>query len=326
MFWTVLSSLILLAPLAPALRAAAPVIPQSGPLENLKIEGLAQSNATSAAQFSGQAILLEFFMIPCKPCENAVPKLNQLMDQYQHRGLQIIGVTKEKPATTVAWIQEHEARYPYGYSPGGALHHKYGVSKYPTSILLDPSGQEIWRGSPHKLDAATIERATAGALKAPLFTCSNEFSKVKDAFYKNQLGRALTAAEELARLKKPPGGAVAIAENLNQLIQYRLSAAAKLLENEQYLDARRELTNLKQMLEPRPEANVAKGLLDSLQKDPKAKAAIAASEELDEILRLPRKTDSQKKIRQNRLESLVARFPTTPAAERARKELEATKK
>jgi len=71
--------------------AEAPPILDPKP-ELTDLDGWLQSDATSLADFDGQVRIVEFWTFGCFNCKNRLPYTQALYEEYQPKGLEIIGV------------------------------------------------------------------------------------------------------------------------------------------------------------------------------------------------------------------------------------------
>ena len=141
-------------------------------LEFAKVYDL-QGNKRPVGALAGDLILLDFFGSWCGPCRKAIPHLNELNSRYSSEGLRVVGIACEYGNTSAALKAANDAvsqfgiQYPVVVSPmeeKSEIRDHFGVSAYPTVILLDRSGKVHYKGeggdpdSMKRLDAA-IQKA-----------------------------------------------------------------------------------------------------------------------------------------------------------------------
>lgn len=218
-----------------ALTVAAPHPPQEPGqrLPEVRVDGLSQTEARSFDEFSGRAVLLEFFAHWCQPCAVSVKHLNGLERTFGARGFSVVAVTSDKPADAEPWIAKVKARYAWGYDSGNKLQELFDLQRtgIPFSALIDPFGTIVWTGHPMSLKDAQIERALMGATESPIWTWPEEARALAPHLARGELAAARAAAEKL-----PSESAFALAR-----LEERAAAMGahfeRLLEREDFAEA-----------------------------------------------------------------------------------------
>lgn len=122
---------------------------------------------------SGRIVLVDFMTTTCGPCKQSIPTLVALQSRYGAYGLQVIAVAcDEKPraeraALAAKYTRDFNLNYALYVEPGsepGSVRDPLNVEKYPTAILFDAAGNEVWRGHPN--DGAKLESAIRQHLSA----------------------------------------------------------------------------------------------------------------------------------------------------------------
>ena len=102
----------------------------------------------SAADFDGQAFLLNFWATWCAPCVEEMPMLAELQRDHAQHGLQVVGIAVDEPERAQAFARELGLDYPLLYGLGEAMlvGREYGNASgmLPYSVLVDAGGIVRW--------------------------------------------------------------------------------------------------------------------------------------------------------------------------------------
>jgi thiol-disulfide isomerase/thioredoxin len=102
----------------------------------------------------GKLVLLDFWETGCVPCLHAIPHLNILQQRYGAYGLEVIGIAYEtgSPIEQTQKVNRVRQRLQVTYALllGGdkgpcPVQSQFGVTLFPTLVLLDESGRIVWR-------------------------------------------------------------------------------------------------------------------------------------------------------------------------------------
>ncbi len=120
--------------------------------------------------FTGKVVLFDFWATWCKPCVVAIPHLGELAAGYAKKPFRLVSVSSDLDEEKVrGFVEEKAMHWPQVWDDSGSLANRLHVVGYPTYVLFDHQGQEIFRVSgwgpaiQRKLDQeveAAIEEAT----------------------------------------------------------------------------------------------------------------------------------------------------------------------
>lgn len=123
------------------------------PAPELKIVEWIGQEPTTLASFRGKIVLLDFWATWCGPCIATFPRLREWHKKYAGNDFALIGVTqyygsgggkKMTPLQELAFLDEFKKEYklPYPFAVAERTEDlmKYGISAYPTTVLLDRNG------------------------------------------------------------------------------------------------------------------------------------------------------------------------------------------
>lgn len=99
-------------------------------------------NPVSLSDFKGKWVIVDFWGSWCAPCLRGMPELKEIYEAYSDR-LEIIGVDCND--TEDAWkaaVERLDLPWVSVYQPeAGTVTSAYGVSAFPTKVVIDPSGK-----------------------------------------------------------------------------------------------------------------------------------------------------------------------------------------
>jgi thiol-disulfide isomerase/thioredoxin len=105
------------------------------------------SGKLNLEQLKGKVVLLEFWFKNCGPCIAAVPELNSLKNKYNGLPFELIGINAEDTQKDALWfVEKRKVSYTTVYE-GNEIAKIYGISGYPTTVLLDKNGAVLYAGS-----------------------------------------------------------------------------------------------------------------------------------------------------------------------------------
>jgi thiol-disulfide isomerase/thioredoxin len=119
-----------------------------------------------AADYRGQIVVLDFWFAACGPCLRAVPTIKRLRQAFPADQVAILGANVDDDPGEARWVVER-AGIEYPTLLARALADEYGVSSYPTFVILGRDGRvrekfvAEGRALHEKLDS-TLRRLLAG--------------------------------------------------------------------------------------------------------------------------------------------------------------------
>ncbi len=97
--------------------------------------------AVTLSALRGRVVVLNFWATWCPPCRSEVPALQAAYQQYQSRGVALIGIDlKEDAATIQQFIAPYGVTYPIVRDETGRVSSQYQVAGIPTTIIIDADG------------------------------------------------------------------------------------------------------------------------------------------------------------------------------------------
>lgn len=117
------------------------------------------------SDYRGKVVMLNFWYTKCPPCRQETPALQHVYQQLSDKGLVILGVNvrqNEQPGAAGdqdirTFAQQYGVTYPIVIDSDRSVATAYQIYPLPTSIFIDPSGQERYR-SFSTVTAQDVER------------------------------------------------------------------------------------------------------------------------------------------------------------------------
>jgi len=119
-------------------------------------------DGSTTCDFAGKVTLIEFWFTTCGPCRQAIPHVNKLVGAYGSKGFQAISVTFEEAAKVQAFVAAVPIESMIGIDTGRRTIGAYGISSFPTSILVGQDGTILAATRPDAITGDVIECALAG--------------------------------------------------------------------------------------------------------------------------------------------------------------------
>lgn len=111
-----------------------------------KIEAIdLQGKAWTTAELLGKVVVLNFWATWCAPCKDELPTLQTLHDISDNQTVVLTINVREPAARASRYMQSTDMTFPVISDAKGELAKRWGVTVYPTTILIAPNGQARWR-------------------------------------------------------------------------------------------------------------------------------------------------------------------------------------
>nr|WP_121272091.1 TlpA disulfide reductase family protein [Pedobacter schmidteae] len=147
----------------------------------------------NSKKLDGKYLLIDFWGSWCQPCRASHPELKAIYEQYKSAGLEILGVAFESGSMEnqlkqwkkaiaedqIGWIHVLNTRE-------NNLVKLFGISSYPTKILVDPKGNILLRTSGHSDELKKLLEAAFGKKSSGPVSLNKSISRDSLLNYLNQ--------------------------------------------------------------------------------------------------------------------------------------------
>ena len=104
-----------------------------------------QGKAWNATELAGKVVVLNFWATWCAPCKDELPTLQTLHDISDAQTVVLTINVREPAARAARYMQSTGMTFPVISDTKGELAKRWGVTVYPTTVLIAPNGQARWR-------------------------------------------------------------------------------------------------------------------------------------------------------------------------------------
>jgi cytochrome c biogenesis protein CcmG, thiol:disulfide interchange protein DsbE len=110
------------------------------------LERLDGKGELQLASLRGKTVVLNFWASWCGPCKDEAPLLQQAHERWRGKDVVFVGVdVKDFRGDARDFIERYGITYPNVHDGKGSLVGRYGVTGYPETYFVDPSGKVRYR-------------------------------------------------------------------------------------------------------------------------------------------------------------------------------------
>lgn len=119
---------------------SAPAIEVDKPAPDFQLPDLA-GEEVSLSDFMGKPVLLNFWAGWCRPCEEEMPYLQQVYEEWSDQGLVVLTVNLgDSPSQVNRFMQSNQLSLPVLLDIKQSLTQEYNVGNIPTTFFIDKNG------------------------------------------------------------------------------------------------------------------------------------------------------------------------------------------
>jgi peroxiredoxin len=121
----------------------------------------------------GKVVLLDFWATWCKPCWEALPTLKGLANRMSGEPFVMVGISSDRTREeAAAYVEKVAIAWPQFWDEKNSARMAFGVSHYPTHLVINHEGRIVhretgWRDDGAERLSSAIRKAIGEAKKAP---------------------------------------------------------------------------------------------------------------------------------------------------------------
>ncbi len=116
-------------------------------INNFKLKDI-NNRQKSFSELRGEELtLIDFWATWCKPCIQAIPKLNKIYAEYREKGVELIGVNTDSPrnsAKVKPFAKTHKIKYPILRDPNNEVTTELNVTAFPTLYIVNSKNEIVY--------------------------------------------------------------------------------------------------------------------------------------------------------------------------------------
>ena len=119
-----------------------------------------QGNEVALADYRGRVVLVNFWATWCKPCEDEMPAMERLYQEFAPSGLELLAVSVDEGIEEVQAFQERlQLSFPILHDPDKDASESYQSYRFPETFLIDREGTLVARFiGPREWDAPAYRK------------------------------------------------------------------------------------------------------------------------------------------------------------------------
>lgn len=106
------------------------------------LQPLLEGEQITLQQFQGKVVYLDFWASWCGPCRQSFPFLEQLQQQYQKDGFEVVSINlDENTQAAKGFLEQFSTHFHHAKGFGSDISEKYAISAMPTAYFIDIDGR-----------------------------------------------------------------------------------------------------------------------------------------------------------------------------------------
>ncbi|GEL76361.1 thiol-disulfide oxidoreductase ResA [Tenuibacillus multivorans] len=94
------------------------------------------------SDLEGKGVILNFWTSFCKPCEAEMSYMQKLYEEYQDKGIEIVGINLDASELVVhRFIDKHDLTFPTSHDKNSKVRDLYKIGPIPSTFFISPDGE-----------------------------------------------------------------------------------------------------------------------------------------------------------------------------------------
>ncbi len=113
-------------------------------LDDLEGDELSEEDVFTGADL----YLVDFWASWCRPCAQYLPHLAEIVEEYGDQGLKVVIFVVDEANTisnAMSTLASEDFPFTFLFDPEAEVQDELGVRMIPTTVIFDPTGEELWR-------------------------------------------------------------------------------------------------------------------------------------------------------------------------------------
>lgn len=140
-------------------KAAKVIDDENMPRGGIYIGGSAPDSSSPGGKSGEKLVLLDFWASWCGPCRASLPDLKRFQSAFGSDQVEVISIDEDRDESTWnAFVSQNQMTWEQRFDAGGKSARRYGVTAFPTYILLDSKGTVLQRYQGEDPEQSLVDR------------------------------------------------------------------------------------------------------------------------------------------------------------------------
>ena len=129
------------------------------PRGGIYIGGSAPGSSSPGAKAGEKLVLLDFWASWCGPCRESLPDLKRFQSAFGSDQVEVVSIGEDRDEHTwSAFVSQNQMNWEQRFDAGGESARRYGVTGFPTYILMDSKGTVLQRYQGEDPEQSLVDR------------------------------------------------------------------------------------------------------------------------------------------------------------------------